>query len=463
MEATAPSATSAAATDFNISFNPTMDYDAMTPSNIHIPPLPSTDASSSDILLSTATTQILTLEDIILYSFYKIYAFFSIIIKKVIFSMESTATAAAATDSNTSCNPTKDNDAMTSLIIHIPPLPSTDTSPSDMLLSTVAKETKPTLEDIPSELFIQYILPFVGRHQYRFVAAVNRNFHTAYVTAFPKKVTRFNVSTIEHAKICFDEKKGPYHPRLCEKAAREGNLTVLKYLRSIQCPWSNWTCAYAAYYGHLDVIQWCHKNGCEWDEYTCANAAKNGHLDVIQWCRQNGCPWDIRTCAYAAKNGHLDVIKWCRQNGCPWDRDTCLEAAKNGHLHVLQWCRENGCPWDKWTSYYAAENGHLDVIKWCRQNGCPWDSSTCSNAAKNGHLDVVKWCHENGCRWDSDTCKNAAQNGHIDILKWCRRNGCSWDARTCEALESKGYFDVLKWSFENGCKCIVCSKYENLD
>jgi hypothetical protein len=72
------------------------------------------------------------------------------------------------------------------------------------LLSAAAKETKPTLEDIPSELFIQQILPFVGRHQYRFVAAVNRSFHTAYLTSFPKKVTRFNVSTIEHAKICFD-------------------------------------------------------------------------------------------------------------------------------------------------------------------------------------------------------------------------------------------------------------------
>jgi hypothetical protein len=156
------------------------------------------------------------------------------------------------------------------------------------LLSAVAKETTSTLEDIPSELFIQYILPFVGRHQYRFVAAVNHNFHTAYVTAFPKKATCYNVSTMEHAKICFDETKRQYHHQriLCYIAAREGNITVLKYLRSIQCPWGNWTCTSAAENGHLDVIKWCRQNGCPWGYGTCANAAENGHLDVIKWCSQ---------------------------------------------------------------------------------------------------------------------------------------------------------------------------------
>jgi hypothetical protein len=225
-----------------------------------------------------------------------------------------TAAATTTTDSNTSCNPTKNNDAMTPSILRIPPLPSTDTSLSDILLSTA---TTTTLEDIPSEVFIQYILPFVGRHQYRFVAAVNRNFHTAYVTAFPKKMTRFNLSTMEHAKICSNEIKGKYHLQciLCSIAARDGNLAVLKYLRSIQCSWDNRTCENAALNGHLDVIIWCHENGCPWDCWTCAFAAKNGHLDVIKWCRENGCLWDRYTCTFAAENGHLDVLKWCRQNG----------------------------------------------------------------------------------------------------------------------------------------------------
>jgi hypothetical protein len=273
------------------------------------------------------------------------------------------------------------------------------------LLSTATKETTkiPTLGDIPSELFIRHILPFVGDHQYRFVAAVNRNFHTAYVTIFPKKVTRFNVSTIEHAKICFDENKDQYdHQRmLCNIAAGEGNLSVLKYLRSIQCD-------------------------CDWDESTCSNAALNGHLEVIKWCRKNRCPWDVYTCANAAQNGHLDILKWCRKNRCPWTQSTCWNAAENGHLDVIKWCCQNGCPLDSLTCANAAKNGHLDVIKWCCQNGCPLDSQTCANAAKNGHLDVIQWCRQNGCPWDSRICANAAGKGHLDVVKWCRENGCPW-------------------------------------
>jgi hypothetical protein len=384
---------------------------------------------------------------------YNMCVFFSIIIKKVIFSMEATAaaTATAATDSkmldgwnrdnrfvlsafkgmktcdSPSCNSTKDNDAMTHSNIHIPPLPSTDASSSDILLSTVSKETTPTLEDIPSELFIRHILPFVGHRQYRFVAAVNRNFHTAYVTVFPKKLTCVNVSTIEHAKICFDEnKRKHYHQRmLCRTAARKGNLTVLKYLRSIQCSWYSDTCAFAAGNGHLDVIKWCRENGGAWDSWTCAAAAEKGHLDVIKWCRQNGCEWDEYTCKYAAANGHIDTLKWCRQNGCLLDTWTCGNAAKNGHLDVVKWLREIGYPWHENTCANAAEYGHLDVVKWCRQNGCPWDKYTCFKAAENGHLDVIKWCHENGCPWNEWICASAARNGHLDIVKWCRENGLS--------------------------------------
>jgi hypothetical protein len=242
------------------------------------------------------------------------------------------------------------------------------------LFSSVAKETTPTLEDIPSELFIQYILPFVGRRQYRFVAAVNRNFHTAYVTAFPEKVTHYNVSTIEHAKIYYDDimDHSSLQNILCCTAARDGNLTVLKYLRSIQC---------------------------SRDARTCANAAKNGHLDIIQWCRENGCPWDAKTCENTAKNGHLNVVIWCHQNGCPWDENTCASAAENGHLDVIQWCRRNGCPWDIRTCEYAAANGDIDVFKWCRQNGCPWDGRTCEaleSAGYDDRMEFLKWMQMHG-------------------------------------------------------------------
>jgi hypothetical protein len=125
-------------------------------------------------------------------------------------------------------------------------------------------------------------------------------------------VVKMDAHRIEHAKIRFDEIMTPYHHPsiLYHIAAREGNLTVLKYLCSIQCPWDSSTCAAAAENGHVYVIKWCCENGSPWNSLTCTNAAKNGHLDVVQWCRQNGCPWSAITCANAAKMGI-----WMSSNG----------------------------------------------------------------------------------------------------------------------------------------------------
>jgi len=156
----------------------------------------------------------------------------------------------------------------------------------------------------------------------------------------------------------------------------------------------------------------------------CEFAARNGHLDVLKWARENACDWDVNTCLYAGMNGHLKVLQWLRANGCPWNSDTCAYAALNGHLDVLKWARENGCDWDIWTCANAALNGHLEVLKWARKNGCEWNSWTCTKAAFNGHLEVLKWARENGCDWNSNTCTKAVLNGHLEVLKWARENGC---------------------------------------
>jgi hypothetical protein len=74
--------------------------------------------------------------------------------------------------------------------------------------------------------------------------------------------------------------------RLCQTAARSGQLEELKALRADGCPWNEWTCAGAAEGGHLEVLQWARVNGCPWDEYTCQYAAEGGHLEVIQWAHE---------------------------------------------------------------------------------------------------------------------------------------------------------------------------------
>jgi hypothetical protein len=61
------------------------------------------------------------------------------------------------------------------------------------------------VNEVPFELFADHIFPFVGRGQYRFVGGVCQRFKKAYIRAFPKKTTKYNVSSIRLAQICFDE------------------------------------------------------------------------------------------------------------------------------------------------------------------------------------------------------------------------------------------------------------------
>jgi hypothetical protein len=213
--------------------------------------------------------------------------------------------------------------------------------------AAVMQNTVMTMDHLPSEILSHGIFPFVGEQQYRFVGSVNQTFRQSYIAAFPSQITCYNVSTIQHAKICladvrkFPAKKlGLYPPCtgpeiLFRLAAKQRNWKVLHYLYNVQCDWEASTCSRAANSGHLDVLKWANKKGCPWDKSTCSAAAGGGHLDVLKWVRRQGCPWDGETCSHAAESGHLDVLKWAHENSCPWDKDTCSLAARNGHLNVL--------------------------------------------------------------------------------------------------------------------------------
>jgi hypothetical protein len=100
-----------------------------------------------------------------------------------------------------------------------------------------------------------------------------------YCKSFPMKTTRYNLSSLKHAKICFEE-------------APLKDKPMLKRLASEQ-PWY--------YYVRYDNMS-------------------DGGLALLQWTRSIGCRWDIQTSAFVSK----------------LDARTCSNAAKLGDLEVLQ-------------------------------------------------------------------------------------------------------------------------------
>lgn len=198
--------------------------------------------------------------------------------------------------------------------------------------------------------------------------------------AFPMNASLYNMSTLQFAKICWDEaldrdkrmlrrrcqQKETWYRYIRFDDPNHPEYALLEWAKStFDCPWNlsirifsdhtNFspcsvahfhvdTCKFAARNGDLNVLQWAHRNGCLWDARTCASAARNGHLEILQWAHRHHCPWDAWTCEAAAENGHLEILQWAHQNGCPWDRQTCTNAERNGHSLILQWAIENGCP-----------------------------------------------------------------------------------------------------------------------
>jgi hypothetical protein len=206
-----------------------------------------------------------------------------------------------------------------------------------------------------------HIISFVGVNQYRFVAAINKEFQTAYLQLYPNnKKTYYNASTLKHTVICFEcflDKRHEYGNWITEPLTKE-NIGGLARLMSYPCMES---------------------------------------------------PTNVETCQMAARHGQLYVLQYLRVKGCPWDASTCSEAMKWGHAHIVRWARTNGCPWDKWTCTYAAMQGDLATLQWARANRCRWTKDTCTYAAQYGHLDVLQWTIANGGRFNEIDCFNAAR------------------------------------------------------
>ena len=105
----------------------------------------------------------------------------------------------------------------------------------------------------------------------------------------------------------------------------------------------------------------------------CSKAARMGNLALVRWLREvKKFDWNQRTISSAAHNGHLHIVKYCMEQKCPLGI-ACAHAAKSGHLDILKYLHENGAPWNSWTCYYARENNNLECLLYALDNGCQND------------------------------------------------------------------------------------------
>ena len=129
-----------------------------------------------------------------------------------------------------------------------------------------------------------------------------------------------------------------------DAASRGNTLSIMKWLKKVDCPWDSFTFAYAARCGDLGNMEWLSKVGCPWDAWTFAGAAHCGDLNKMKWLKANKCPWDSYTFKYATSCGNIENMTWLKDNGCPWNEYTFIFAVKECNLTSMVWLKNNGCP-----------------------------------------------------------------------------------------------------------------------
>jgi hypothetical protein len=281
------------------------------------------------------------------------------------------------------------------------------------------------------------------------------------------------------------------HTVVTQAAAASGNLEVLMYLRSLDCPWSETIYLAAAAKGHLEILKWAESHGCPWDNSDLfPAAAKSSNRDVYQWLHDRQCPFKEEVSFVdACECGNFEFIKFARANGatvisedllldlidCAADRgdletikwaldqskiqklriqNIIIAAATGCHMHILEWMESFGGV--QGLVHFAIDpasiQGHVDVLKWVVRNGYKWDAKNDHKhyltAIKNSNLQALVWMNSCAPIFTTDMSFPsiyASQEGEFEIVKWLHKNGCPCNQDSYRAARENCHWKIEKW------------------
>ena len=81
-------------------------------------------------------------------------------------------------------------------------------------------------------------------------------------------------------------------------------------------------CYQVAQTNKLELLKWAREEKkCEWDEWTINKAARQGNLKMVKYCVANQCPMNEEgACVRAASAGYLECLKYLHEEAkAPWD------------------------------------------------------------------------------------------------------------------------------------------------
>jgi hypothetical protein len=107
-----------------------------------------------------------------------------------------------------------------------------------------------------------------------------------------------------------------------------------------------WFCEIVAQTNKLEFLKWAREvKHCEWDEKTIDAAAARGNLEMLKYCFSKDCPYDEEeSCIQAAAGGHLDCVRFLFAKVKPsreTEKEVAGQAAAWGHLGIVKYIVED--------------------------------------------------------------------------------------------------------------------------
>ena len=169
--------------------------------------------------------------------------------------------------------------------------------------------------------------------------------------------------------------------RFCMEVAGINKLEFLKWAREVKhCEWDYKTTEAAAHLGNLEMLKYCFSNDCPCDEeVSCKLAAYRGHLDCLRFLFDQVEPsrkTEKNAALLAAVYGHINILKYLVEERKISDKVKILcvaNAALCGYLDCLKYLVEEAkVPLDDWQYIASARyDEHPDCVHYLQEKGCP--------------------------------------------------------------------------------------------
>ena len=169
--------------------------------------------------------------------------------------------------------------------------------------------------------------------------------------------------------------------RFCWQVAATNKLEFLKWTREVkQCEWDERTIDTAARKGNLEMLKYCISNDCPcYEKESYVRAAIGGHLDCLRFLFDKVEPsrkTEEEAAGRAASGGHVDIVKYFVEERKISDAvklDCMATAARYGQLDWIKYLvEETKVPINHW-QYIACARYYEqpECVNYLLEKGCP--------------------------------------------------------------------------------------------